>query len=183
MSVGEQYGSTEEYWGGFWPDAGRSTGGAPPVDRVNWTQYPGHGPGAEFLGAPSTALELGSANLAESRQQWDAVFSDWGASFFIDPEILLPLILPRLNPGGVLAFSCVEALHPGYGPQVLYGNGYRGRRLAVVRWMFPPAQWIDALERHGYVNIDVRILPAVNDDHVGTLMGRAYRAPACNVAE
>jgi SAM-dependent methyltransferase len=231
VSVGEQYGSTEEYWGGFWPNAGQSAGGVPPVDRVNWTQYPGHGPGAEFLGAPSTALELGSATcvagvalaratgahvtcvdsspaqvtrarrwwggepnltiveanvtayLAESRQQWDAVFSDWGAMFFIDPEILLPLILPRLNPGGVLAFSCVEALYPGYGPQMLYGNGYRGRRLAVVRWMFPPAQWIDALEGHGYVDIDVRILPAVNDDHVGTLMGRAYRAPACGLAE
>lgn len=226
VSGDEQYGSTEEYWGGFWPDAGRNTGGAPPVDRVNWTQYPGHGPGAEFLGTPRTALELGSATcvaavalaratgaevtcvdsspaqvgrtrlwwgqepgitiieadvlayLAETRRQWDAVFSNWGAVFFIDPAVLLPLVLPRLSPGGVLAFSSVEPLHPCYGPQVVYGNGYRGRRLAVVRWMLSPAQWTAALEQHGFVDIDVHVLPAKQANHVGTLMGRAHRTPS-----
>ena len=63
--------------------------------------------------------------LAKARREWDAVFSNWGAAFFIDPEILLPLILPRLAPGGVLAFSSVEPLDPCYGPQVVYANGYR----------------------------------------------------------
>ena len=69
VSGDEQYGSPEEYWGGFWPDAGQNTGGAPPVDRVNWTQYPGHGPGAEFLGTPRTALELGSATCTAFTRQ------------------------------------------------------------------------------------------------------------------
>ncbi|MEU9018186.1 class I SAM-dependent methyltransferase [Actinomadura sp. NPDC048394] len=29
-------------------------------DAFGWTQYPGHGPGDELLGAPATTLELGS---------------------------------------------------------------------------------------------------------------------------
>ncbi|MFI9273175.1 class I SAM-dependent methyltransferase [Kitasatospora sp. NPDC052896] len=33
---------------------------------MHWTQYPHHGPGAEYLGAPKTALELGGATCGAS---------------------------------------------------------------------------------------------------------------------
>ena len=215
---GEQFATIEGYWADYAP--GDSV---PVADRVHWTQYPGHGPGAEFVGSPRTALELGAATcaagvalarttgaevtcidfspeqvarsrkwwssepgvtiveadvldyLAETDRRWELIFSDWGAVFFIDPQLLLPLIIRRLAPGGLLAFSCVEALHPCYGPQVLYGNGYRGKALPIVRWMYTPEQWARMLEHHGYVGIDVTILPAGQAGHVGTLMGRAYR--------
>jgi predicted TPR repeat methyltransferase len=112
--------------------------------------------------------------LSGTERRWDTIFSCWGAAFFIDPEVLLPLVLPRLNPGGLFAFSSVEPLAPCFGPQIVYGNGYRGQRLAIVRWMLSCDQWTRALERHGFTGIDVQVLPGPQDDLVGTLMGRGH---------
>lgn len=216
-----QFATAQEYWGGYRPAAGKDTDGVPPAERMHWTQYPGHGPDAEFLGAPATALEIGSATcvagvalarttgaevtcvdsspaqvararswwtgepgvtvieadvaefLTGTERRWDCVFSNWGAGFFTDPEILLPLVHSRLNPGGLFAFSAVEPLAPCYGLQIIYGNGYRGRKLAVVRWMLSVQQWTEALTRFGFDEVDVHILPAPTDGHVGTLLGRA----------
>lgn len=223
MSPQPRHDSAPAYWDTYWPTAGQDTGGVPAADRIHWTQYPGHGPGAEFLGQPKTALEIGSAScvagvalartgvevtcvdfsphqmerargwwagepnvrlveadvlayLAATASTWDCVFSNWGAAWFIDPDVLLPLILSRLNPGGVFAFSCVEPLAPCFGPQIMYGNGYRGPRLAIVRWMLSNEQWTDALERHGFVGVDVATLPGPEPEWVGTAMGRAYRS-------
>ncbi|MEV6400634.1 class I SAM-dependent methyltransferase [Streptomyces sp. NPDC051907] len=39
---------------------------APLVDRFEWTQYPGHGPGVELLGRPDRALDLGPAEGKEA---------------------------------------------------------------------------------------------------------------------
>ncbi|HTJ68166.1 MAG TPA: class I SAM-dependent methyltransferase [Actinospica sp.] len=216
-----QFESAEEYWGSYWPSAGEDTGGIPPVDRMHWTQYPGHGPGAELLGQPRTALEIGSATcvagvalaratgaevtcvdsspfqvsraenwwadepgvtvleadvvsfLAETDSRWDCVFSNWGAALFVDPEVLVPLVHARLNPGGLFAFSAVEPLAPCFGPQIKYGNGYRGLRLPIVRWMLSVQQWTEVLARHDFDELDVHILPAPTEGHVGTLLGRA----------
>ena len=224
MSDDPMYSTPEQYWGSYRPKAGEDRdNGVPSAERMHWTQYPGHGPGAEFVGTPATALEIGSATcvagvalartgvavtcvdyspvqmerarrwwgeepnlelveadvlayLGSTDQRWDVIFSDWGAAFFIDPEILLPLVLPRLTPGGMFAWSSVEPLAPGYGPQVLYGNGYRGLRLPIVRWMPSNSQWTEALTRHGFVDVDVTTLPAPHEDWVGTTMGRAHRS-------
>ena len=222
MPESSRHRSASDYWDTFWPDAGEDTGGVPAVDRMHWTQYPFHGPAAEFLGSPKTALEIGSAScvagvalaragvevtcvdfsphqmerarrwwaaeenltlveadvlayLAGTDQRWDCVFSNWGAAWFIDPEILLPLILPRLNPGGLFAFSCVEPLAPCYGPQIMYGNGYRGKKLAIVRWMLSNEQWVEALGRSGFVDVEVTTLPGPEPQWVGTTMGRAHQ--------
>jgi SAM-dependent methyltransferase len=53
--------SLPEYWDGYKPHRGDGEQPAPDADRFAWTQYDGHGPGAEFLGDPRTALELGCA--------------------------------------------------------------------------------------------------------------------------
>lgn len=53
-----------EYWDTYKPREG--DGEPPAADSFEWTQYPGHGPAAEFLGEPRTVLELGSAEGKEA---------------------------------------------------------------------------------------------------------------------
>lgn len=58
--------SLPEYWDAYKPHRGEGEQPAPAADVFAWTQYDGHGPGAEFLGGPRTALELGSAEGREA---------------------------------------------------------------------------------------------------------------------
>jgi len=55
-----------EYWDRYKPYKGEGIQPAPKVDRFDWTQYHGHGPGAEVLGRPRRALELGPAEGKEA---------------------------------------------------------------------------------------------------------------------
>ncbi|MEL3947155.1 class I SAM-dependent methyltransferase [Streptomyces sp. LNU-CPARS28] len=55
-----------EYWDKYKPFKGEGIQPAPQADRFDWTQYPGHGPGAEALGRPRRVLELGSAEGKEA---------------------------------------------------------------------------------------------------------------------
>ncbi|MEV0280137.1 class I SAM-dependent methyltransferase [Streptomyces sp. NPDC050610] len=55
-----------EYWDTYRPHRGDGEQPRPAADVFGWTQYDGHGPGAELLGTPSTALELGSAEGKEA---------------------------------------------------------------------------------------------------------------------
>ncbi len=210
-----------QYWDTYKPNRGGEIPSAPTVTGFEWTQHgPGHGPGADWLGAPATALELGAAECREAaylartgvrvkavdfsaaqveraRAWWrdtpgldivqaeacgylqtdnaryDAVYSVWGAVWFTDPEQLFPLVRARLNPGGVFAFSQAEPLEGFYGPEGMYGNGFNGPRLTVVRWSYAPEQWSDLLKRHGFSGIEAHILSAPDPRDVGTLMVRA----------
>ncbi len=210
-----------QYWDTYKPNRGDTLATAPPVTSFEWTQHgPGHGPGADWLGSPRTALELGAAECKEAvhlvgrgvwvtaldfsaaqveraRAWWqntpgldivhaeacdfleatdttyDAVYSVWGAVWFTDPEHLFPLVRKRLNPGGVFAFSQAEPLEGFYGPEGMYGNGFNGPRLTVVRWSHSPEQWADLLKRHGFTDIDAHVLAAPDPRDVGTLMLRA----------
>ncbi len=210
-----------QYWDTYKPNRGDTLATAPPVTSFEWTQHgPGHGPGADWLGSPRTALELGAAECKEAvhlvgrgvwvtaldfsaaqveraRTWWqntpgldivhaeacdfleatdttyDAVYSVWGAVWFTDPEHLFPLVRKRLNPGGVFAFSQAEPLEGFYGPEGMYGNGFNGPRLTVVRWSHSPEQWADLLKRHGFTDIDAHVLAAPDPRDVGTLMLRA----------
>ncbi|MGW4199707.1 class I SAM-dependent methyltransferase [Streptomyces sp. NPDC004726] len=62
-----------EYWDKYKPYKGEGSQPPPRTDRFDWTQYPGHGPGAEFLGSPTRALELGPAEGKEA-----AHLAHWG---------------------------------------------------------------------------------------------------------
>lgn len=211
-----------EYWDTYKPSPSGKPPVAPPIGAFEWTQYgPEHGPGAEWLGTPGAAVDLGAAEcreaahlartgvqvtavdvsavqVARARAWWegtpgldivhaeacaylgsagvrfDAVYSVWGAVWFTNPGQLLPLIRSRLNPGGVFAFSQAEPLEGFYGPEGMYGNGFNGPRLTVVRWSHSPEQWSDLLKREGFTGIDAHILPAPDPRNVGTLMVRAY---------
>lgn len=48
-----------EYWDKYKPYRGAGTQPRPAADRFDWTGVPGNGPGAEILGTPWTALDLG----------------------------------------------------------------------------------------------------------------------------
>ncbi|MGV9760950.1 class I SAM-dependent methyltransferase [Streptomyces tricolor] len=50
-----------EYWDKYKPYRGEGSQPRPAADRFDWTGIAGHGPGAELLGTPATALDLGPA--------------------------------------------------------------------------------------------------------------------------
>ena len=209
----------EQYWDAYKPSRD-SNAPAPAADVFEWTQH-GHGPGAEWLGRPGTALELGAAEckeavhlarlgvhvtvldfsaaqverarswwcgtpgldivqaeacafLAATDLRWDAIYSVWGAAWFTDPEELFPLVRRHLTPGGVFAFAHAEPLEGHYGVEGMYGNGFNGRKLTVLRWSHSPEQWSDLLKREGFTGIEATILDAPDPRDVGTLMVRAY---------
>ncbi|NSC22966.1 class I SAM-dependent methyltransferase [Streptomyces albus subsp. chlorinus] len=215
--------SLPEYWDKYKPYRGEGEQPAPPADRFDWTQYPGHGPDADLLGPCKTALELGpgegteaaylarlgvqvtavdfsAVQVERARRFWadepgvtfvcaevcsyldqanttfDAVFSNWGAVWFTDPDELMPRIRRRLAPGGVLVFSHAE---PGnaYGPQQMHGKWLEGREreLTVLRWQYPPQEWADRLKRIGFDRIDARIHPAPETGQMGTLIVQAWK--------
>ncbi|WP_370462982.1 hypothetical protein [Nocardiopsis sp. FR26] len=113
--------------------------------------------------------------LTGTDRKWDAVYSVWGALWFTDPEILLPLVRERLEPGGRLAFSHAPAVPGTYGVQGVYGGGFTGRRVWVYRWAYEPRTWGEILTGHGFRNVRVWEEPAPEADHVGTLIGVATR--------
>ena len=53
--------SPAEYWDLYKPHKGEGEQPRPDTSRFEWTQYEGHGPGAELLGMPLRALDLGPA--------------------------------------------------------------------------------------------------------------------------
>jgi SAM-dependent methyltransferase len=173
----------------------------------NWTQYPDHGPGLEVLNLPPAArvLDLGcgkGGNLAHlhatghqgvgvdispvqlehARSRWphlqlvcsdaltyletgvgpfDAIYSVFGALWFIDPDLMLPAVHRRLR--GTLAFSytLINAV------------------TAQPRWDLEPEQWARRLERHGFTDVESRVIAPPTDERSGqpTFLLRAATSP------
>lgn len=214
-----------EYWDKYKPHRGEGPQPRPAADRFGWTGVPGHGPGAEILGGPAAALDLGPAEgenaaylarqgvkvtavdfspaqverarsfwadvpgldfvlaeactfLEESDQQWEAVYSTWGAVWFTDPERLFPLVLERLAPGGVFAFSHREPAAGEYGAQQMGGRWLEGREseLTVYRWQYSAEQWAGILKRRGFTDVCAEVLPNPAAGDPGTLIVRARAA-------
>ncbi|GGO85017.1 class I SAM-dependent methyltransferase [Wenjunlia tyrosinilytica] len=135
-----------------------------PVQVARARRWWGDTPGLSFVEADACQY------LATTRSTYDAIYSIWGAAWFTDPERLFPLVAQRLNPGGVFAFSQAEPLEGFHGFEGLYGNGFTGRKLTVRRWSYSPEAWADLLKRHGFHDIEARVLEAPDPDDVGTLM-------------
>lgn len=53
--------TASEYWDKYKPYRGEGPEPRPAAERFDWTGVPGNGPGAEILGTPWTALDLGPA--------------------------------------------------------------------------------------------------------------------------
>jgi SAM-dependent methyltransferase len=114
-------------------------------------------------------------HLAEDDRSWEAIYSIWGALWFTDPAILLPVVFNRLTPGGRLVFSHAPAVPGSHGIQGMYGNGFTGHQVWVYRWAYEPAAWTDILHAYGFADITAHIHPAPQPDHVGTLIVEASR--------
>jgi SAM-dependent methyltransferase len=129
----------------------------------------GHLPNAHYI--TGEVLDF----LTEADQQWDAIYSVWGALWFTDPQVLLPVVRDKLAPGGKLVFSHAPAVPGSYGIQGMYGNGFNGRQVWIYRWAYEPNAWADLLQQHGYTDVNARIEPAPEPEHVGTLIVEARR--------
>ncbi|MFF2702023.1 class I SAM-dependent methyltransferase [Streptomyces cyaneofuscatus] len=92
---------------------------------------------------------------------YDAICSVFGAVGLIDPDHLLPLIVRRLRPGGVLAFSVPHPFRPGHRPSpdgspvpdtlVVPGPLH----LPVSRWELDANRWADLLTRVGTQSVRI----------------------------
>ncbi|PJE97450.1 class I SAM-dependent methyltransferase [Streptomyces carminius] len=179
---------------------GRSAPGAP---GFTWTRYTGHGPGAELLGGPRTALELGcgggerAAYLARAGVEVTALDScadriaharhRWGGT----PGVLF--VRAEACDHLTRAVTTYDAVYSALGavrradPEELVPLAARrlnpGGTLALSR---PgPARgcahslrwWADLLGRNGFLDTDARLLPAPAPGGTGTLLVHA-RLPA-----
>ncbi|MFI6494350.1 hypothetical protein [Streptomyces sp. NPDC050564] len=70
-------------------------------------------------------------------------------------------------------FSHAPAVPGSTGIQGMYGAGFTGRRTWIYRWAYEPEGWADILTKHGFRQIQARILDAPDPDNVGTLVVEA----------
>ena len=131
----------------------------------------GHLPSARYLHADVVEF------LTAAAQRWDAIYSIWGACWFTDPSLLLPLVRDRLAPGGKLVFAQAPAVPDSYGVQGIYAAGFTGRQVWAYRWAYEPSTWGDLLRRHGFTDVHARVEPAPEADHLGTLIVEATLPP------
>ncbi len=108
---------------------------------------------------PDLDLVHGDAfdNLEAGEEPFDAMYSVFGALWFVDPDVMLPAIHRRLR--GTLAFSWSH-LKPA---------------TAVARWDLAPQEWAERLGEHGFGDIECREIqrPASTDRGHPTFLVRA----------
>ncbi|MFJ4622999.1 class I SAM-dependent methyltransferase [Streptomyces sp. NPDC088812] len=94
--------------------------------------------------------------LQAADEQFDAIYSVFGAVGLVAPELLLPAVAHRLTPGRVLAFSVP---HPQRGGRSPAGDDRPRRdfvtlpdrtRLPIARWEFDTDRWERHLSRAGF---------------------------------
>ncbi|MEU2572981.1 hypothetical protein ACIP3B_01550 [Streptomyces anulatus] len=108
---------------------------------------------------------------------FDAVCSVFGAAWFTDPALLLPVVRASLKPGGVFAFSQRPPVEGCYGCQASYIPRGPDEDPAVVnRWDYEPDAWALILKGHGFVDVSVSVLaPPSGSRHMGTLFVRSIQ--------
>ncbi|MBZ9639689.1 bifunctional 2-polyprenyl-6-hydroxyphenol methylase/3-demethylubiquinol 3-O-methyltransferase UbiG [Streptomyces sp. PSKA30] len=93
--------------------------------------------------------------LQASDEQFDAIYSVFGAVGLVAPELLLPAIAQRLKPGCTLAFSVPHPQRGGLRPSTDdrprrdYVTLPDRSRLPIARWDFDATRWEKHLGREG----------------------------------
>lgn len=122
--------------------------------RRTWTDLPN----LEFHTADA------ADHLASAPSTYDVVYSIFGAVWFTDPEVLLPLIRDSLTAGGVLAFSHLPA-----------GDDPPPRDRLITRYELPVPRWEHLLGASGFADVASQIVAAPTPSKPGTLLIRATR--------
>jgi SAM-dependent methyltransferase len=108
---------------------------------------------------------------------YDVIYSVYGAAWFTDPEVLLPLVRERLVPGGRYAFSHnPPALTGCYGPQATQMKPAEKDEdpLFVKRFDFEPDQWELLLKAAGFEDVEAAVIPPPPGRRIGTLLVTAH---------
>ncbi|GEB51846.1 class I SAM-dependent methyltransferase [Streptomyces cacaoi] len=110
--------------------------------------------------------------LHESDEEFDAIYSVFGALWFTDPAVLLPAARRRLRPGGVLAFSQRPPVDGCYGPQAAHiDRGPDHDPYVLRRWDHSPGTWQTMLTHAGFPHTTATVLPAPpGPQQTGTLL-------------
>ncbi|MEU2428321.1 class I SAM-dependent methyltransferase [Streptomyces sp. NPDC007861] len=112
--------------------------------------------------------------LSETDTEFDAIYSVFGAAWFTDPDVLLPLVRKRLRPGGVYAFSHRPAIEGCYGCQASYIHREDADPFIVKRWDYEPDRWVEILAGHGFTTASAEVVAAPPGPKTfGTLLVRA----------
>ncbi|SDC50563.1 class I SAM-dependent methyltransferase [Actinokineospora iranica] len=104
-------------------------------------------------------------HLAANPATYDVVYSVFGAVWFTDPEILLPLVREALTPGGVLVFSHLPASDTPPSADRL-----------IRQYHLPVEQWESRLRANGFGSVTIEIVAPPTPGELGTLLARASRS-------
>ncbi|MER6216395.1 MULTISPECIES: class I SAM-dependent methyltransferase [unclassified Streptomyces] len=153
------------------------------------------------LGMKAVGVDLSAGQLAKAQERWptvegmelhqadaltylgatftvfDSIYSVFGAVWFTDPGLLLPVVRATLKPGGVFAFSQRPPIEGCYGCQASYiQRGAEEDPAVVKRWDFEPDVWALILKEHGYVDVSASVLaPPSGSRRTGTLFVRGVQ--------
>ncbi|MFG2756785.1 methyltransferase domain-containing protein [Streptomyces wuyuanensis] len=130
-----------------------------------------------WSGMPGLQLQRAEAvtYLTKTDLTFDAVFSVFGAAWFTDPHVLLPVVRKRLRPGAVFVFSHRPAVEGCYGCQASYINRSADEDpLVVKRWDYEPDRWVQILREYGFAAATAEVVPPPPGPRtIGTLLVRA----------
>lgn len=122
---------------------------------------------ARWGGEPTLDFLTGEATdyLAGTPLRFDAVYSVYGAAWFTDPDVLLPLVRARLAPRGVFAFSHTV---PADAPPL-------PERARMPRYDLAGDRWTARLAKHGFIDAGFTIIdpPATGGPRTLLVHGRA----------
>lgn len=102
--------------------------------------------------------------LTRESSAFDVVYSIFGAVWFTDPDLLLPLVRDRMTPGGVFAFSHLPAVDDEPKP---------GRLITKVN--LPAERWQAKLADAGFGGVTAEVVPAPMPGKPGTMLITARR--------
>ncbi|MEU6867137.1 class I SAM-dependent methyltransferase [Streptomyces sp. NPDC046876] len=112
--------------------------------------------------------------LTGREAEFDSVYSVFGAVWFTDPAVLLPLVRQALKPGGRFVFSHLPPSGECPGPHEydMYGPG--DELLTITRWCYRHYRWAEMLLDAGFTAATGQRLPCPKEKKtIGTLLAEA----------
>jgi predicted TPR repeat methyltransferase len=103
--------------------------------------------------------------LSSTQARFDMVYSIFGAVWFTDPMVLLPLVRAKMTSGGVFAFSHL----PATDQNVSVDRVIRKRE-------YPADRWVQRLTAAGFGSATAEVISGPASGRCGTLLVRALAA-------